>query len=62
MQWELWPARQVMVPDFVSVREDAYAKRVQPQDRQLAVVERTAPHDMELEAERVARGARWWYP
>ena len=55
LQWELRPARSVLVPGFVSVQVDAYAKEFQPQDRQLVVVETGA----ELG---VIRGTQWWYP
>ena len=63
LRWELRPARQAVVPGFVSVQVDGYAKGVQPQDRQLVVVEPTASYDVELGTElRVARGTQWWYP
>ena len=63
LQWELRLAREVVVPGFVSVQVDAYTKGVQPQDRQLVVVEPNKSYDMELGAEMgVARGAQWWYP
>ena len=52
-----------MVPGFVSVQVDAYAKGAQPQDRQLVMVEPKASYDMETGAELgIARGAQWWYP
>ena len=63
LQWELRPARHTVVPGFVSVQVDAYAKGAQPQDRQLVVVEPKALYDMEAGAELgIARGAQWWYP
>ena len=63
LQWETRPARQTVVPGFVSVQVDAYAKGAQPQDRQLVMVEPKASYDMETGAELgIARGAQWWYP
>ena len=63
LQWELRPTRQVLVPVFVSVQADAYAKGVQPQNRQLVVVKPTAPYDMEAGAKLgVARATQWWHP
>ena len=53
----------MVVPDFVSVQVDAYGKGVQPQDKQLVVVEPKASYDMETGAELgIARGAQWWHP
>ena len=52
-----------MVPGFVSVQVDAYAKGAQLQDRQLVVLEPKASYDMETGAELgSASGAQWWYP
>ena len=66
MQWELpptRPTRQVLVPVFVSIQADAYAKGVQPQNRQLVVMKPTAPDDMEVGAKLgVARATQWWHP
>ena len=63
LQWDMRLAQEVIVPGFVSVQVDAYAKRVQPQDRQLVVVEPNKPYGMELGAERgAARGTQWWFP
>ena len=45
------PARQTVVPGFVSVQVDAHAKGVQPQDRQVVVVEPKASYDMETGAD-----------
>ena len=53
----------MVVPDFVNVQVDAYGKGVQPQDKQLVVVEPKASYDMETGAELgIARGAQWWHP
>ena len=44
------------------MQEDAYAKEVQPQDRQLVVVEPRASYDMQTGTELgTARGAQWWH-
>ena len=52
-----------MVPGFVSMQVDAYAKGAQPQGMQLTVVEPKASYDMETGAElEIARGTQWWYP
>ena len=51
LQWELRPVRQTVVPGFVSVELDAYAKGAQPHDMQLVVVEPTASYDMETGAD-----------
>ena len=57
---ELRLAREAVVPGFVRVQVGAHAKGVQPQDRQLVVVEPNKPYDMELGAEMgVARGPQW---
>ena len=40
-----------MVPGFVSMQVDAYAKGAQPHDMQLVVVEPTASYDMETGAD-----------
>ena len=63
LQWKLQPARKTVVPGFVSVQVDAYAKGAQPQDRPLLVVEPKASYDMKTGAELgIACGTQWWYP
>lgn len=61
--WKLRPARQRVVPDVVGMQVGAYAKRIQPQDRQLVVVEPEAFFNVETGDEAViAHGTQWWYP
>ena len=60
LKWELWQAREAVVPGFVTVQVDAYTKGVQPQDRQLVVAGPNKPYDMGVEMG-VSRREQWWY-